>query len=107
MAQVAALIVAVLVGIPYMVLWYSLTADEEEDKFDQAHRWKKKQKNNFHAYHRFIGLGFLAIGAQNIFPFIKSYPLRLKHCQMHNAPKALSTLNHSTPLVQSRSFNKL
>ena len=43
MAQVAALIVAVLVGIPYMVLWYSLTADEEEDKFDQAHRWKKNQ----------------------------------------------------------------
>ena len=37
-SQVAALIVVVLVGIPYLVLWYSLTADEEEDKFDQAHR---------------------------------------------------------------------
>ena len=41
------MIVVVLVGIPYMVLWYSLTADEEEDKFDQAHRWKKKTKKQF------------------------------------------------------------
>ena len=48
----------------------------------------EKTNNNFHAYHRFIGLGFLAIGAQNIFPFIKSYPLRLKHCQRYNGPKA-------------------
>ena len=30
-----------------------------------------------------------------------------KLCQRHNGPKALSTLTHSTPLVQSRSFNKL
>ena len=30
-----------------------------------------------------------------------------KHCKRHNRPKVLSTLNHSTPLVQSRSFNKL
>ena len=29
-----------------------------------------------------------------------------KHCQRHNGTKALSTLTHSTPLVQSRSFNK-
>ena len=28
-----------------------------------------------------------------------------KHCQRHNGPKALSTLTHSTPLVQSRNFN--
>ena len=30
-----------------------------------------------------------------------------KHCPRHNGPKALSTLTHSTPLIQSRSFNKL
>ena len=30
-----------------------------------------------------------------------------KHCQRHIRPKALSMLTHSTPLVQSRSFNKL
>ena len=29
----------------------------------------------------------------------------IKHC--HNGPKALSTLTHSTSLVQNRSFNKL
>ena len=30
-----------------------------------------------------------------------------KHCQRHNGPTVLNTLTHSTPLVQSRSFNKL
>ena len=35
------------------------------------------------------------------------HPWTLKHCQRHNGPKALSTLTHSTTLVQSRSFNKL
>ena len=30
-----------------------------------------------------------------------------KHCQMHNRPNVLSALNQSTPLVQSRSFDKL
>ena len=30
-----------------------------------------------------------------------------KHCQRHNGPKALSTLTQSTPLVESRSFNKI
>ena len=30
-----------------------------------------------------------------------------KHCQGHHGPKALSTVTHSIPLVQSRSFNKL
>ena len=29
-----------------------------------------------------------------------------EHCQRHNRPKALSTLTHSPPLVQSRSFKK-
>ena len=29
-----------------------------------------------------------------------------KHCQRHNRPKKLSTLTHSTPPVQSKSFNK-
>ena len=29
----------------------------------------------------------------------------LKYCQTHNGSKALSTLAHSTSLVQSRSFN--
>ena len=33
--------------------------------------------------------------------------LKRKHCQRHNGPKALSTLTHSTPLVQSRNINKL
>ena len=32
---------------------------------------------------------------------------RYRHCQMHNGPKALSTSTHSTPFVQSRSFNNL
>ena len=31
----------------------------------------------------------------------------LKHCQRLNGLKALNTLTHSTPLVQSRCFNKL
>ena len=30
-----------------------------------------------------------------------------KHCQRHNGPKALSTLTHSIPSVQSKSFTKL
>ena len=30
-----------------------------------------------------------------------------KHCQRHNGPEVLSNLTHSTPSVQSRSFNKL
>ena len=30
----------------------------------------------------------------------------VKHYQRHSGPKTLSTLTHSTPLVQSRSFNK-
>ena len=34
-------------------------------------------------------------------------PWTLKHCQKHNEPKVLSTLTHSTTLVQSRSFNKI
>ena len=33
--------------------------------------------------------------------------LKIEHYQRHNAPKALSTLTHSLPLLQSRSFNKL
>ena len=33
--------------------------------------------------------------------------LWLKYCQRPNWPKALSTMTYSTPLVQSRSFNKL
>ena len=33
--------------------------------------------------------------------------LVLIHCQGHNGSKALRTLTHSTPLVQSRSSNKL
>ena len=30
-----------------------------------------------------------------------------KHRQRHNGPKALSTLTHTTPLIQSRNFKKL
>ena len=30
-----------------------------------------------------------------------------KHCPQHNGPKAVSTLTHTTPLVQSKSFKKL
>ena len=33
--------------------------------------------------------------------------LLVKHCQKHNGPMSMSTLTHSTPLAQSRSFNKL
>ena len=33
--------------------------------------------------------------------------IQIKLCQRQNRPKALSTLTHSTPLVQSKSFNKL
>ena len=33
--------------------------------------------------------------------------VRQKHCQRHNGPKALSILTQSTPLVESRSFNKI
>ena len=38
---------------------------------------------------------------------IHSLHKRKKHSKRHNGPKALRTLTHSTPLVQSRSFNKL
>ena len=37
----------------------------------------------------------------------RSAGIFLRHCQRHNRPKALSTLTHSTTLLQSRSFNKL
>ena len=39
----------------------------------------------------------------------KNFSVRcfIKHCKRRNRPKALSTLTHSTPFVQSRSFNKL
>ena len=33
--------------------------------------------------------------------------LKIEHYQRHNGPKALSSLTLSTPVVQSRSFNKL
>ena len=33
--------------------------------------------------------------------------LKIEHYQRHNGPKALNTLTHSTPFVQSRGFNKL
>ena len=36
-----------------------------------------------------------------------SVGLSKRHCQMHNGPKALSTLTNSTYIVQSKSFNKL
>ena len=36
---------------------------------------------------------------------LAQHTANIKHC--HNGPKALSTSTHSTPLVQSRSFNKL
>ena len=29
-----------------------------------------------------------------------------KHCQRYKGPKALSTVTHSTPLIQSRSFTR-
>ena len=38
---------------------------------------------------------------------LKKGETKKKHSQMHNRPKALSTLTHSTPLVQSISFNEL
>ena len=33
--------------------------------------------------------------------------LKIEHYQRHNGAEALSTLTHSTPFVQSRSFNTL
>ena len=69
-------VIVVLVGIPYIILHNSLTADEQEDKYEEAHRWEGARKRLKEFNPRFIGLGFVAVGFQNIFPFIKSYPLR-------------------------------
>ena len=69
------MVIVVLVGIPYIILHKSLTADNKDTKYEEAHRWGKGANLKIHCC-RFIGLGFLAIAAQNIFPFIKSYPLR-------------------------------
>ena len=42
-----------------------------------------------------------------IYKIIFKTLIHSKHCQRHNDPKALSTFTKTTPLVQSRSFNKL
>ena len=36
--QVMVVVIVVLVGIPYIILHNSLTADEQEDKYEEAHR---------------------------------------------------------------------
>ena len=72
-------VLVVLFAIPYIILHKSLTADEEENKYEQAHRWEQMWRCEFEKSLidcRFIGLGFVAIAAQNILPYIKSYPLR-------------------------------
>ena len=48
-------------------------------------------------------------GKENFYGWQKnpSVGLSKRHCQMHNGPKALSTLTNSTYIVQSKSFNKL
>ena len=33
--------------------------------------------------------------------------LKIEHYQRHNGPETFSTLTHSTPFLQNRSFNKL
>ena len=43
----------------------------------QVGKSRSLENDKSHCF-RFIGLGFLAVGAQNIFPYIKSYPLRWK-----------------------------
>ena len=42
--QVMVVVIVVLVGIPYIILHNSLTADEQEDKYEEAHRWKGARK---------------------------------------------------------------
>ena len=37
--QVMVVVIVVLVGIPYIILHNSLTADEQEDKYEEAHRY--------------------------------------------------------------------
>ena len=44
---------------------------------------------------------------QSNFDYVHGNQILKKHCKRHDGPKALSTLTYITPLVQSRSFNKL
>ena len=85
--------------------------------------WPCIKELTAHIYGRRIvnGLSVISVDLVLILPALKSWQFAFsdpknsstmpheifKHCQRHNGPKALSTLIHSTPLVQSRSFNKL
>ena len=65
------MIIVVLVSIPYIILHKSLTADDEETKYDEAHRWGKAgawKMIKVNVVADLLGLAFLLLGLKTSSP---------------------------------------
>ena len=64
------MVIVVLVSIPYIILHKSLTADDEETKYDEAHRWGKAGawKMIKVIVSDLLGLAFLLLGLKTSSP---------------------------------------